>query len=835
MSETKRGKLVWSSSPKGRHRRVQFPTKKGGLSQPAPFDQSEIDAKLLDEEGDEIEIDLELKDGKPCCIRPVGQPWKQPQSRVAHRTPGRPTLPGEFHNPYGFVPAPPRRHANGPLGDSLPPSRLRYHDSLFSGRIRVRMTTDTPLLIPDASRVTSDASGHKSFPARTGADGRPHLAPTSIKGALRSAYEAVTNSRMAVFQSHGARLGLRTAASKSLGLVPCRIRGEGEDASIQLLTGKSTMGADGRPGGGVMYAAWLELYRRARGCPDREWADLDRHRKHVWAYITLWKHVGRTQFQFWNVAALVSFEKGKPATHPKDERPTSHKLCQEEREGHWVEGWVCITGRNADNKHDERVFFGSGPHVPLSPELRTAWKELIRNYRLANESELKKGRSKPGALNDNRTEWSRHIARWETEETLSDGALCHAAVATVNGQITVTRLFPVMISRNLHECSPDDLLPENSNLRPAGRREELSPADRVFGWVNQNGSGAFRGGLRIGPVHCQDEDAMVAFDSRGVPLAILGAPRPEQTRFYVASDSGGQALPAGLERRKTGYGKPRGLRGRKFYPHHAGLPEGFWDKPETDRTQNHVDGRFQEYYRAGSIRDEQNRSMLGWVRPKSTFEFDLDVLNLTAVELGALLWLFRLPEGAFLRLGAGKPLGFGSVRLDLTGLDLKDGVAARAAYEAFDEQPSRKTGKQLQDPAEASSLIDCFQDAMAGTGGEGATFDSLPQICAFLTACKGFEDGLPIHYPRARDAGAQPGVPLPPHQEGKSFEWFVENEREERGTIINGLTLPDLHEDRGLPLLKKPPPRERPASPGGQRRPDNQRNSGRRHYRGGRS
>src|SRR6202034_1746812 len=54
--------------------------------------------------------------------------------------------------------------------------------------------------------------GHKSFPVRLGDDGRPYLPPTSVKGMLRSSFEAVTNSRLSVFEGWNRRLAFRRDA-----------------------------------------------------------------------------------------------------------------------------------------------------------------------------------------------------------------------------------------------------------------------------------------------------------------------------------------------------------------------------------------------------------------------------------------------------------------------------------------------------------------------------------------------------------------------------------------------------------------------------------------------
>jgi hypothetical protein len=54
----------------------------------------------------------------------------------------------------------------------------------------------------------------------------------------------------------------------------------------------------------------------------------------------------------------------------------------------------------------------------------------------------------------------------------------------------------------LFAISPEQLL--DPSLHPAENPQEdlaqLSPTDRVFGWVNQQGKGAYRGQLRLSSV-----------------------------------------------------------------------------------------------------------------------------------------------------------------------------------------------------------------------------------------------------------------------------------------------------------------------------------------------
>lgn len=340
-----------------------------------------------------------------------------------------------------------------------------------------------------------------------------------------------------------------------------------------------------------------------------------------------------------------------------------------------------------------------------------------------------------------------------------------------------------MFSRRLYELSPEKLLA--ANLHPATKLEELSPAERVFGWVKTNPSrgerSAYKGNLRIGLVKCQKDDATAQFGDNGFSLAISGQPQPQQARFYVADDKQGKPLETRQNNNKTekpGYDNPdRGLRGRKVYPHHR-LPDGHWDLPQTEQEQlTPNNGHFKEWYRRGdgiNNRDNQNRSIKAWVKPNTTFEFNIDVTNLSDVEPGALLWLLNLPPQHYHRLGGGKPFGFGSVRLEIdwNKTDLRIGEDWKEYYSSL--LPWTKTDKSAD---RARNTIALYQQAVVTAyGSDRHNFEQIQFIRAFCISAKGFEDNLPIHYPRTRQQGNS-DRPVPFHKEGKGFEWFVENDR----------------------------------------------------------
>ncbi|MDW8354576.1 MAG: TIGR03986 family CRISPR-associated RAMP protein [Bryobacterales bacterium] len=692
-----------------------------------------------------------------------------------------------FYNPYNFVPAPPRKIADAELGDGAPVMHDQFHAHCYTGCIRVRMTAVTPLVVPDPASARCKENDHWVFPLRQDGQGRPLIAASSVRGMLRSAYEAITNSRFCRFsEAYKSRLGYRMEARQGLSLIPARIAG----GHIELLTGTSKVGANGAPQG-PMYAAWLPRYRRGRlsaSAVRYENGELPQHGDEVDCRIELVTHHSG-KFQYWAVREIRRAAPGNP-------------------EDGWVRGWVCVTNANINRKHDERVFFIDpqqgqklGP-FPLTAALREQWKQLIADYRKLHEDDLaerKKRQQRPDEyLGDEpgRTAWSRHVYEAGYEE-LRDGTLCYARLSSDKGGVEA--LFPVMISRELYACSPWDLL--DASLRPAERIQELSPADRVWGWVrtqplrgDEELHTAVRGRVRVGPVRCESEDAAETFPQE-LPLAILSAPKPQQGRFYVAKNKAGQAQKDGLSRIEAGYsklgtdGQEKGLRGRKVYPHHAGLPPSHWANPLEDRTQQGPP--YQEYRRPRDAngkeqQDNQNRSILGWVKPGAEFTFELYVENLSRVELGALLWLLRLPDEHYVRIGGGRPLGFGSVRLEIKDWDLREPQGLKSWYSAWVEPQPLAADPNLLDEA-----VSAFQEAVLRAYGRSSErFENIPFIKSFLAACRGFPGGLPVHYPR---------VTPEPGRSGENYQWFVENERQGR------YALPDLAGDPKLPLLQASP------------------------------
>ncbi|MEU8393696.1 TIGR03986 family CRISPR-associated RAMP protein [Nonomuraea sp. NPDC048892] len=687
-----------------------------------------------------------------------------------------------FLNPYTFVPAFPRDTLPKPLRDNPPPSRDQRHPDRWSGRIHVSLTTETPLLLldPTRSRAPSDGENdHSVYPVRV-RNGRPHLATTAVKGLLRSAFEAATNSRFGIFEGHQEPLGFRRDAGFALKLVPVRVAGNGRLERFKT--------------------APLEMYDvHGNLLPGRSVA----HMQKTKAFL---QRTGKNRLE-----AIVA----RPGEAPRGRR---------------VDGIAYVTGPTIEGKRFERFFYrDSGECMQLArdwKEIEADWHRLIANYRNAhNDEELYERPAGEGRVampgeriggSPGKLAWSPHIYDAD-HQNLAVGTLCYAHV---NGG-KVERLYPVLIPRDVYPVSPADLL--HPSLHPARCYGELSPADRLFGWVAPSGGDArpssYRGRLRVGPVTCSgDADAAVrTFTGNGLPLAILSAPKPQQGRFYVAESTDRPDEPIKDRTQKADiYRRGRGLRGRKAYWHHAGLDtKRHWEVPAggSDPAQDLVGGRYREYLRPRTIasetdpltrdrkhfataypeqRDSQNQSIGGWVNPGTTFYFAVEVRDVDACELGALVWLLTLPAGHFHKLGHGRPLGFGSVRLNIENAELHNGNEYKSYYRTL-----------------SGSLPD--RDWRAITDAAREQFDTIVESSpalrtvrqAMLAVTRGAPD-LPVHYPRVRDQGLDDTVPTPPDPRGLQYKWFTANEQMSDRAITRGRgrSLPPVDSRRSLEIYR---------------------------------
>lgn len=694
------------------------------------------------------------------------------EARMESRGPKANTVRGQqaqagpqyrFLNPYNFI-----RYLDKPrpadyvLGDCPPPPHDRY--VALTGRITCEIEAVTPLFVSDSHAIskvtTQDGKEHSTYRFFEYED-EPALPASSLRGMVRSTFEAVTNSCFGVFD--GKRLSYRLDARKASALVPARVEQDDNGAWwLRLLPGLVTMTPGQRPKGA--YAATVHRYDPIRG-----------------KRISIPK-VGLNGLDHGDRCCAIVEDKGVFSV-VLDVAKTRKDLAQPAKPSqHTVEGWLCINNQNTENKRKERLFFRLpdnevGPlRIPLTKHVREAYEDLIADYqdRHADELRQRQKNNRPldkviGKGRDADPALSRFMYR-EADLRLGKGTLVYADLKQSSEGLQANFMAPAAIPRVAYDHAIADRLPHDF-LHPCTNYERLCPACRTFGWVHpdppENAPSvktAYAGRVRFSHAALTEDHGTLD----EITLAILSSPKPTTTRFYLRPMRG--APRDGLEDSAAGYDGHNVLRGRKFYRHH-----GEADPQEYQRTvaAGH-DGR-----------DDQNRTVRGTRTPGNRFRFTIDFENLMPVELGALLWTLELREGSqqgYHRLGYAKPLGFGSVRLRVVGLETLDLVKRYVSLE----------GTGWQDAAdELSRWVGIFRQSMELVYQQ--SFADLPNI-GDLLALAGEPPELPIHYPRT---DREPSV------EGKNFEWFVGNKRSGRNAGPR-LALPLAEKDtEGLPLLDK--------------------------------
>ena len=677
-----------------------------------------------------------------------------------------------FFNPYNFVSTPKRNLNDDVLGDARPIGHSRIEEGTLSGKLVIKMVTETPLLIPSSdvsvellipsSDVSVDKNSHRSRKTRTiqgTADGSgkkldPFVAipSSSVKGMVRSAYEMITNSRFSVFAGHDDRLGMREATSDALLAIPAVVIVENGSPKLRLLLGNKTL--DDLKTNNDGYLSWENQGNRDKASLAARVAMSD---------VDIF---GRGKFD-----SMVNFTYDKETMRVRElgVDPNTPGVCL---------GYVhksgkpgSTDGRGGIPKKNERVFFAESARnaldIPLTEDIAKYWRDIIRDSTSVNED----------VADAHRPLYTKDSERAEWAE-LSEGNTCFARVKVVNKTYQIELVQPVHIGRELHPNSPAEVL--DSTLQPAVDFDSFSSAERVFGWASNGkveaprNQTAFAGHVRFSPVYCKSPDPIEKFES-GRILAILNSPKPSMARFYagVRHQNGEVFFDPKTLKKKALYDGKSTVRGRKVYPHHGSFDSS---SPQWQ----------------SSTKTKVNQSILDWIKPKTEFEFSIQFRNITPAEFGALVASIQTGEGQCHRLGGGRPLGFGAVSLKVDYHQSKI-VTQESLSQSWE---NCETAKFLH--AEHLEELEMkFRERV-----QSESFYK-----TFVSYLNGYAngEGIQVAYPRSSPDATKPNAIL---------EWFVENERTERGVPVHGLPLPQIGaaQKNSLPYISRPP---RPDNRGG--------------------
>lgn len=288
-------------------------------------------------------------------------------------------------------------------------------------------------------------------------------------------------------------------------------------------------------------------------------------------------------------------------------------------------------------------------------------------------------------------------------------------------------------------ATPPDFLPD-----AFGKSSEPDLADAIFGWVKEaTGPKEQRAGrVSFGDAHFSSASADdIWLQSEPIIPRTLSGPKVTTFQHYLVQDRNAGHDP---EKKETlaHYGSPANttqLRGHKLYWHRGATPE--------------IEANAKE-------REHENQlTRIVPLKPGVRFKFTLRFENLRPEELGALWWALALPgepgKDYCHKLGMGKPLGMGAVKLT-PQLFLSERRAAEGRYgQLFAEEAWHDAEHQADGTDYAQQFEDYVLKAARLPGATKlATVERIRMLLAMLEWREGTEAWLKTTSYMEVEAGA---------------------------------------------------------------------------------
>lgn len=386
--------------------------------------------------------------------------------------------------------------------------------------------------------------------------------------------------------------------------------------------------------------------------------------------------------------------------------------------------YVLFVGEPSNNKKYESVFKIDRNNKCEGKQIEEAFYRLRNTQEYYNDSSVNKKIEEgnhSGYANFRQAEANGCIPVWWNDQN----SAMHFSLAAI-GRLTFNH-------------SVGDLI--GNNGRPCSKRSELCPACDLFGMARSEASVSR---VRISDAFSND----AVFTPEPVPLKELGSPRPGYMLFY--SKDGSDYDIKGAE-----------IAGRKYYWH---IPyAAYSDEMYREKNSENI--------------TERNQSC-ELVNPGAHFLFDIYYDDITKKQLNQLIWTITLGENkeegdACHKIGHGKPLGLGSVKLFINSIEQRS-YHLNSGYNITSNEAIEDKLK-LPDGFFSQTII-----------------RELQRICDFS-----FLKGEKVCYPHV-DAG---DIDLNTVKENElaNHIWYSENKRNNK----NAMTLPGiLADDPTLPVYK---------------------------------
>jgi CRISPR/Cas system CSM-associated protein Csm3 (group 7 of RAMP superfamily) len=563
--------------------------------------------------------------GTPCPNLPAwwlkltaaGPPEGSSSAAVASDCEPDASSTGSF-NPYHWVPAeaPSRKFLTSV--ESLEATLTHRHDVYapdgISGEMTVRITPITPFFV-GGRRISEATKSHPAEVAPYEVDKRPAIPSTTIRGLLSSVFEIATASAMRVLENDKI-YSYRMAASSRFHLI-----GRVCD------NGTAVRPWNQRPTG--------RQYRIGTGVPNQ-------------------------------LSTLLGWEEISQTTPRGDGQNTPYYYCLDfgARHKHMPDG------RN----HEIQLRTPS----QLPKPVRVSGKALDQFYRLADErTEETKAENQPLPYEPQGQRKGGRQGNDLRYRLKDDDFVYFEAGLGKDGEPEVVRLSLAQIWRDDVE-KPLRKLVGDANLVPFGLgRANLTLAETAFGFVRLlNKEEKRRNAGKGDPVPAFASkivlsDGLLAIDSVDFltegkeTLKILSSPKPPSPAFYFGPVGSSKTSPGHCPTFDEIAEEKSRPRGRKMYLHLD--PSAARSRPWRSVPPVGDADRMKKYDET-----QNQRVRVQCLSTANLFDFTISFDNLTEDEFLALCFTLQPCAGFHHKLGMGKPLGLGSIAMEVTQVQIVD-------------------------------------------------------------------------------------------------------------------------------------------------------------------
>ena len=496
---------------------------------------------------------------------------------------------------------------------------IEENEKLHTGVISCKLIVKTPLLIPDVEKATGlkdDKNVEYPFMSIGNSENIRYIIPgSSLRGPIRSTYEALTNSCF-VTAGSSQNISTRTKTPFEPGLLmwvgnklvlkPARAY------LFKVGDYKSNKNEDNN---NVWCIATQEELRRKYRYGDTIYFEgrTSENGKHFVKKIVKKSDITDDR---------LNLELEYDTKHGSKDNEVSEN--NKDNNGATIKQGYMYIGEYISKKRHESIFIDKKEPNILSENLDLAYQKLKETIKIYQNEKINKNLTKDQdgifhhgydqvdfeSFENGKIEalpvWYKKIKQDETEQ--NKVYLSFAGIGRYN-----------------YEKGMGELLGER---KPCTSRNNLCPACRIFGVTGKNEEKGIASRVRFSDIII-DED----IEFKKYSLSPLRSPHPSYLPFYAITSDYNQGYDA----------EGSDIRGRKFYWHHAS------ENTDINNADTTIEG-----IKSG------------------IFSFSVYYEDLTKAQLEHVLWLLCLGEnekdGKYcFKIGHGKPLGYGSVKIIVDG------------------------------------------------------------------------------------------------------------------------------------------------------------------------